>query len=63
VTFSSVDRAHAGGGVAAKIVGRWPSGAPLGLAPDKDDPELGADPLRNNDFLYEADDRRPTTAA
>ena len=28
----------------AKIVGRWPSGAPLSLSPDKDDPELGADP-------------------
>jgi Dyp-type peroxidase family len=36
----------------AKIVGRWPSGAPLSLAPDKDDPELGADPQRNNDFKY-----------
>ena len=22
------------------------------LAPDKDDPELGADPMRNNDFNY-----------
>ena len=30
--------------LAAKLVGRWPSGAPLALAPDKDDPELGADP-------------------
>ena len=30
--------------LSAKIVGRWPSGAPLALAPDKDDPELGADP-------------------
>ncbi len=30
--------------LAAKFVGRWPSGAPLALAPDKDDPELGADP-------------------
>ena len=29
--------------LAAKFVGRWPSGAPLALAPDKDDPELGAD--------------------
>ena len=36
----------------AKIVGRWPSGAPLSLAPDKDDPELGADPSRNNAFMY-----------
>ena len=34
------------------MVGRWPSGAPLSLAPDKDDPELGADPQRNNAFMY-----------
>jgi Dyp-type peroxidase family len=42
--------------LAAKIVGRWPSGAPLTLAPDRDDPELGGDPARNNAFLYAADD-------
>ncbi|MCA9704609.1 MAG: Dyp-type peroxidase [Myxococcales bacterium] len=41
--------------VGAKMIGRWPSGAPLMLAPDRDDPELGADPTRNNDFRY-ADD-------
>jgi Dyp-type peroxidase family len=39
----------------AKIVGRWPSGAPLSLAPDRDDPELGADPQRNNVFMYGED--------
>src|SRR5437899_10569024 len=33
-------------------MGRWRSGAPLVLAPDKDDPALGADPKRNNDFNY-----------
>src|SRR5205823_4911118 len=38
--------------VAAKLMGRWRSGAPLVLAPDKDDPALGADPLRNNDFKF-----------
>jgi deferrochelatase/peroxidase EfeB len=43
--------------LAAKFVGRWPSGAPLVLAPERDDPELGADPRRNNAFLY-ADDPR-----
>ena len=42
--------------LAAKFVGRWPSGAPLVLAPERDDPELGADPARNNAFLYVADD-------
>jgi Dyp-type peroxidase family len=44
--------------LAAKFVGRWPSGAPLVLAPERDDPALGADPTRNNAFLYAADDPR-----
>lgn len=39
--------------LAAKFMGRWRSGAPLVLSPDRDDPELGADPMRNNDFNYE----------
>ena len=39
----------------AKMVGRWPSGAPLALAPDQDAPDLGADPERNNDFGYRDD--------
>jgi Dyp-type peroxidase family len=38
--------------LAAKLMGRWRSGAPLVLAPERDDPDLGADPLRNNDFNY-----------
>jgi Dyp-type peroxidase family len=38
--------------LAAKFMGRWRSGAPLVLSPDKDDPDLGADPMRNNDFNY-----------
>jgi len=38
--------------VAAKLMGRWRSGAPLALASDKDDPSLGADSQRNNDFNY-----------
>jgi Dyp-type peroxidase family len=41
--------------LAAKLVGRWRSGAPLTLAPTHDDPALGADPLRNNDFTYAGD--------
>jgi deferrochelatase/peroxidase EfeB len=41
--------------LAAKLVGRWRSGAPLTLAPAQDDPVLGADPRRNNDFTYAAD--------
>jgi deferrochelatase/peroxidase EfeB len=34
--------------LAAKFMGRWRSGAPLVLAPNTDDPNLGADPMRNN---------------
>ena len=43
--------------LAAKMMGRWRSGAPLALCPDRDDPELGADPKRNNDFLYYDEDK------
>ncbi|HEX5299434.1 MAG TPA: Dyp-type peroxidase [Streptosporangiaceae bacterium] len=43
--------------LAAKMVGRWQSGAPLALCPDQDDPGLGADPGRNNHFGY-GDDLR-----
>jgi Dyp-type peroxidase family len=38
--------------IAAKLMGRWRSGAPLVLTPDKDDPQLGADSQRNNNFNY-----------
>jgi len=38
--------------IAAKLMGRWRSGAPLVLAPEKDDPMLGADNQRNNNFNY-----------
>ena len=41
--------------LAAKLFGRWRSGAPLTLAPVKDDPALGEDPQRNNDFTYAND--------
>ncbi len=41
--------------LAAKLVGRWRSGAPLTLAPTEDDPALGQDPYRNNDFNYASD--------
>jgi deferrochelatase/peroxidase EfeB len=42
--------------MAAKMMGRWRSGAPLALCPLHDDPALGADPHRNNDFQFQADD-------
>jgi Dyp-type peroxidase family len=38
--------------VAAKLMGRWRSGAPLVLSPDKDDPDLGKDKQRTNNFDY-----------
>ena len=43
--------------LAAKMMGRWRSGAPLALSPNRDDPELGADRKRNNDFLFYDDDK------
>ena len=42
---------------AAKLFGRWRSGAPLILSPDRDDPALGADPARNNGFDFSEDPR------
>ena len=42
--------------VAAKLMGRWRSGCPLDLSPDKDDPEIAADPQRRNNFTYAGDD-------
>ena len=39
--------------LAAKMVGRWPSGAPLALSPDDDDPLLA----NANDFAYHRYDR------
>ena len=42
--------------LAAKMMGRWRSGAPLALCPMHDDTALGADAKRNNDFLFKSDD-------
>ena len=42
--------------VAAKIVGRWRSGCPLDLSPEKDDQQIAKDPQRRNNFTYEGDD-------
>ncbi|KAJ4303435.1 dye-decolorizing heme-containing peroxidase [Kalmusia sp. IMI 367209] len=38
----------------ARMVGRWKSGAPIVNNPTEDDPTLGADPTRNNDFKFTA---------
>lgn len=47
---SNSDSAEAEERLAAKIVGRWRSGAPLVLCPERDDPVLGADSKHNNNF-------------
>jgi len=43
--------------VAAKMMGRWPSGCPLDLSPDRDDPAIAADPHRRNNFTYAGDEQ------
>jgi Dyp-type peroxidase family len=52
----SAPDSHAEEFLAAKMMGRWRSGAPLALCPMHDDPAVGVDPSRNNDFLFKADD-------
>ena len=42
--------------LASKCVGRWPSGAPLTLTPDKEDLKLAADPTRIDNFGFAATD-------
>ena len=61
-TFNDFVKSHAGSAgdeerFAAKLFGRWRSGAPLVLSPDRDDPALGADPARNNGFDFSEDPR------
>ncbi|PTL82788.1 Dyp-type peroxidase [Vitiosangium sp. GDMCC 1.1324] len=41
--------------LAARLMGRWRSGAPLVLTPEQDDKELGGDDSRNNCFAYAQD--------
>jgi Dyp-type peroxidase family len=41
--------------LAALLVGRWPSGAPVSRTPDKDNKDLGDDPFANNDFRFDND--------
>jgi Dyp-type peroxidase family len=41
--------------VAAKMIGRWRSGAPLNLCPFKDNAALGGDTSKNNDFNFAND--------
>ena len=50
------DSPESGELLAAKMIGRWRSGAPLVLSPEQDDEKLGADAARNNDFSYKSDE-------
>jgi Dyp-type peroxidase family len=43
--------------VAAKMMGRWRSGCPIDLSPDKDDLAIAADPERRNNFTYAGDEQ------
>ncbi len=58
--WSFMNKAAGGPGkgakLAAKFMGRWPSGAPLVLCPEQDDPALAADPDRVNDFKFQEAD-------
>lgn len=40
----------------ARMVGRWPSGAPIVKSPTSDDAALGEDKMLNNDFEFQASD-------
>lgn len=41
--------------LASRIVGRWPSGAPVNRLPNGDDRNLGDQPLANNHFRFDSD--------
>ncbi|KAH0001952.1 hypothetical protein KCU78_g14625, partial [Aureobasidium melanogenum] len=47
----------------ARLIGRWKSGAPIALKPFEDDPTLGVDPERNNNFDYESSQEKCPFAA
>jgi Dyp-type peroxidase family len=42
--------------LASRLVGRWRSGAPLALAPLRDDPAMAADDTKNNNFGWGGED-------
>ncbi len=49
--------------VAARVVGRWRSGAPVIRTPDKDDPAFVADNRTANDFGFRTEGKTPPLAA
>jgi Dyp-type peroxidase family len=44
--------------LAALLVGRWQSGAPVSRVPSADDPALGGDELANNSFRFDSPGRK-----
>ena len=44
--------------LAARLVGRWPSGAPVNRVPDRDVPALGCNSEANNHFRFDSDCRK-----
>ncbi len=44
--------------LAARIVGRWPSGAPVNRVPHRDLPALGGNPEANNNFRFDSNSRK-----
>ena len=53
--FDSVDAEW----LASRLVGRWPSGAPVSRVPERDEFALGVDRLANNNFGFAADATAP----
>jgi Dyp-type peroxidase family len=49
--------------LAASLVGRWPSGAPVMRTPVSDDPALAGDPFANNHFVFDDDTTRSSLRA
>ena len=43
-----------------KLIELWRAGAPIDITPTKDDPALGADPNRNDNFRYAFPDDQQT---
>jgi Dyp-type peroxidase family len=52
IILPGLDRKHGSDLLGARMVGRWKSGAPIDITPLQDDPVLGADPQRNNNFDF-----------
>ncbi|KAJ8078259.1 dye-decolorizing heme-containing peroxidase [Marasmius tenuissimus] len=49
---SGMSQADSANYLGSRMVGRWPSGAPVDLSPHHEDEALGADPKRLNNFTF-----------